>query len=93
VDTISNNLINNRIAVISIIVEDLKAVEKLNAALHQYGEYIIGRFGLPYPKRDIHILSIAIDAPQDIINALTGKIGRLPGINAKTTYSKPVLKK
>lgn len=77
-----------RIALISIIVEDPSSVEALNSLLHEYGSYIIGRMGLPYPKRNINIISVALDAPLDYINALTGKIGSLNGITAKTTYSK-----
>ncbi len=70
-----------------IIVEDSTAVEQLNALLHEYAEYIIGRMGLPYKKRNVSIVSIAIDAPQDIISALSGKIGKLQGISVKTAYS------
>ncbi|MBP3475213.1 MAG: iron-only hydrogenase system regulator [Lachnospiraceae bacterium] len=76
-----------RVATISIIVENTESVEKLNTLLHEYGQYIIGRMGLPYRKCGIHIISVAIDAPQDIINALSGKIGRLQGINSKIAYS------
>ncbi len=76
-----------RVAIIGIIVENPDAVEELNHLLHEYGKYIIGRMGIPYEKRKISIISIAIDAPQDEIAALSGKIGRLPGITAKTTYS------
>ena len=78
----------NRIAVIGIIVEEPQEVEKLNQLLHEYGSYIIGRMGIPYRERKIHVISIAMDAPQDTINALTGKIGRLEGISAKAVYSK-----
>ena len=81
-----------RIAVIGIIVENNESVEELNKLLHQYGEYIIGRMGIPYRKRSVNILSIAIDAPQDVIRALSGKIGRLPGISAKAAYSNMVSK-
>ena len=63
------------------------SIEKLNCLLHEYGGYIIGRMGIPYKIREINIISVAIDAPQDVINALTGKIGRLDGISAKTVYS------
>ena len=70
----------NRIAVIGIIVEEPQEVEKLNQLLHEYGSYIIGRMGIPYRERKIHVISIAMDAPQDTINALTGKIGRLEGM-------------
>ena len=76
-----------RVAVISIIVENNDTVEALNAILHDYGPYIIGRMGLPYHKRNINIISVAVDAPQDTIAALAGKIGNLPGVSAKTAYS------
>ncbi|MCD7725101.1 MAG: iron-only hydrogenase system regulator [Clostridiales bacterium] len=76
-----------RVATISIIVENMDSVDKLNTLLHEYGKYIIGRMGLPYQKCGIHIISVAIDAPQDAINALSGKIGKLPGINSKIAYS------
>ena len=76
-----------RVAVIGIIVQNKKSVEKLNQTLSEYGEYIIGRMGVPYHKKEVNIISIAIDAPQDIINTLSGKIGRLDGIYTKTAYS------
>ena len=76
-----------RVAVMSIILEDREAAEKLNGLLHQYGDYILGRMGLPYTKHDITIISVALDAPQDIINSLVGKIGRIEGVNVKTAYS------
>lgn len=76
-----------RVALIGIIVEKPDAVETLNLLLHEAGKYIIGRMGIPYQKRSVNIISIAIDAPQDVINTLTGKISSLPGITAKTTYS------
>ncbi len=76
-----------RVAVISIIVENRDAVERLNTVLHEYGEYIIGRMGLPYRQKGIHIVSVAIDAPQDVIAALSGKIGRIEHIQVKTAYS------
>lgn len=78
---------DTRIAVIGIIVEEPEAVEKLNSVLHDYRDYIIGRMGIPYRKRNVNVISIAVDAPQDIISALSGKIGRIPDINAKTAYS------
>ncbi len=71
----------------SIIVEKSETIEKLNSVLHDYGEYIIGRMGIPYRLRSINIISIAIDAPQDIISAMSGKIGKLDGISVKTAYS------
>ena len=77
----------NRIAVIGIIVEEPQEVEKLNQLLHEYGSYIIGRMGIPYREKGIHIVSIAVDAPQDKISAMSGKIGKLAGISVKTAYS------
>ena len=76
-----------RVAVMSIIVENGDSVEKLNQLLHESGQYIIGRMGLPYRKRGINIISVAMDAPQDAISALSGKIGNLPGVSVKTAYS------
>lgn len=76
-----------RVAIISIIVENPEKVENLNQLLHEYRSYMIGRMGIPYKQKNIHIISIAIDAPQDAISALAGKIGRIPGIATKTTYS------
>ncbi len=76
-----------RVALIGIMVENSDSVGELNQLLHEYGSYIIGRMGIPYKERGINIISVAIDAPQDKINALSGKIGRLDGISAKTVYS------
>ena len=76
-----------RVAVMSIIVEDSSSVERLNALFHEYGEFIIGRMGIPYRKRKVSIISIALDAPQDMIAALAGKIGGLRGVSVKTAYS------
>lgn len=76
-----------RVAVMSIIVEKSETVETLNAILHDYGEYIIGRMGIPYRERNINIISIAIDAPQNTISALSGKIGKLEGVSVKTAFS------
>ena len=76
-----------RVAVMSIIVEKSETVEKLNSLLHRYGEYIIGRMGIPYRQKNINIISIAINAPQNTISSLSGQIGRLPGISVKTAYS------
>lgn len=77
----------SRVAVMGIIVENWDAVEKLNSILHDYGKYIIGRMGIPYHKKNINIISIAIDAPQNEISALSGKIGNIDGISVKTAYS------
>ena len=79
-----------RVAVMSIIVENGDAVERLNAILHEYGQHIIGRTGLPYRKRNVNIIAIALDAPQNTISALSGKIGSLPGVTVKTAYSSVV---
>lgn len=76
-----------RVAVMGIIVENTDSVEQLNHLLHEYSHYIIGRMGIPYRARSINIVSIAIDAPQDVISALSGKIGSLDGISVKTAYS------
>jgi putative iron-only hydrogenase system regulator len=76
-----------RVAVMSIIVEDPDSAEQINAILHDYGMWIIGRMGIPYRKRGISIISIALDAPQDSISALSGKIGKLKGVSVKTAYS------
>ena len=76
-----------RVAVMGIIVENTDSVEQLNHLLHEYGHHIIGRMGIPYRARSINIVSIAIDAPQDVISALSGKIGSLDGISVKTAYS------
>ncbi len=81
-----------RIAVMSIIVENPESVERLNSLLHEYGEFIIGRMGIPYRKRNVSIISIALDAPQDTISALAGKAGGLKGVSAKTAYSGQIYK-
>ena len=77
-----------RVAIIGIIVEDNESVEKLNSVLHEYGRYIIGRMGIPYRERDISIISIAVDAPNDVISALSGKLGKLSGVSTRAAYSK-----
>ena len=82
----------SRVALIGIIVEKSESVEKVNAILHDYAPYILGRMGLPYREKGISIISIAIDAPQDVISTLSGKIGRLDGISAKTAYSNVITK-
>lgn len=79
---------DTRVAVISIIVEDSEAAENINALLHQYRQYIIGRMGVPYAPKKISIISIAMDGPMNAISALSGKLGAIPGVNTKTIYSK-----
>ncbi len=76
-----------RVAVMSIIVENSESTGELNSVLHAYGDYIIGRMGIPYRQKNINIISVAIDAPQDTISALSGKIGKINGISVKTAYS------
>ena len=76
-----------RVAVMSIIVEDLDSVEPINTLLHEYGPYIIGRMGIPYRERGISIISIALDAPDNTISSLAGKMGNLSGVSVKTAYS------
>ena len=76
-----------RVAVMSMIVENPDTVEPLNALLHEYRQYIIGRMGIPYRAKNISIISIAIDAPQDVISALAGKVGSLNGVSVKTAFS------
>ena len=77
-----------RVALLGIIVENPHSVEKLNALLHEYRQFIIGRMGVPYNPKGISVISVAVDAPQDTISAMSGKIGKLEGITAKTIYSK-----
>ena len=82
----------SRVAVIGIIIENPDTVERVNAILHDNAGYILGRMGIPYREKNINIISIAIDAPQDVISTLSGKIGRLPGVTAKTAYSGVITK-
>lgn len=78
----------NRIAIVGIIVEDKSQVKYINEILQEYGDYIIGRMGLPYKKRALSIISVVMDAPNSVINTISGKIGKLDGISTKTLYSK-----
>ena len=80
----------SRIALIGIIVSNYESVDKLNHLLSEYGKYIIGRMGIPYREKGIHIVSVAIDAPQDKISALAGKVGKIDGISVKTAYSNKI---
>ena len=77
-----------RIAVIAIIVENLEHTQEMNAVLHEYGSYIIGRMGIPYRERGISLVSVAIDAPNEVISALCGRLGNIEGLTAKAAYSK-----
>ena len=76
-----------RVALIGIVVENYESTGKLNSLLHQYGEYVIGRMGVPYRARKISIISVAIDAPEPVISALAGKLGMLPGVSVKIVYA------
>ena len=77
-----------RLDAISLIVEDPSSVELLNGILHEYAACILGRMGIPYREKNLNIICLALDAPLDTINAMTGKLGRLPGVNAKAVYSR-----
>lgn len=77
-----------RVAVIALLLESRESVEQMNALLSQYGDYIIGRMGIPYRAKGVHIISVALDAPQEIISALSGQLGALKGITVKTAYTK-----
>ena len=78
---------NTRVAVISIIVENDSSTAELNELLSGFSDYVIGRMGVPYKERGVRLISVAVDAPQEKISALSGRIGKLPGISAKTAYS------
>ena len=78
----------DKIAIIGIFIQDHTMSGKVNELLHEYAPYIIGRMGIPYPKRNISLISVAMDAPADAISAMTGKIGMLDGITSKAVYSK-----
>lgn len=79
---------DTRIALIGIIVEDMKSTDKLNSVLHEYSQYMVGRMGIPYREKNVSIISIVIDASNDVISSLSGKLGMIRGINVKTMYSK-----
>lgn len=79
---------NTRIAIIAIVVEESDSVATMNEVLHEYAQYIIGRMGIPYREKNISLISVAIDAPNEIINALCGKLGNISGLNVKAAYSK-----
>ena len=82
-----------RVALLGIIVEKSESTMRLNQLLHEYADYIIGRMGIPYKERSVNIISVAIDAPQDVISALSGKIGAIDGISVKAVYSNVIHKK
>ncbi len=78
----------NRIALLGIVVEDISSSEAINQLLHECGDFIVGRMGIPYRKKGISIISVVLDAPQNITSALSGKLGMLPGVNVKTIYAR-----
>ena len=77
-----------KIALVGILVEELAAAEKVNAILHGYAGYIVGRMGIPYREKGVSVISVVLDAPRDVVSALSGKLGMLPGVTAKTMTSK-----
>lgn len=83
---------DTRVAIVGILVENPESVEAVNTILHRHSAYILGRMGIPYREKNVNIISIAIDAPQDVINTLSGEIGKLKGVSAKTAYSRLVTK-
>ena len=84
---IEGERMNSRVAVISIIVENMESTAEINKLLHANADYIIGRMGIPYREKNVNLISIFIDAPETVINGLTGRIGKLGGVTAKTAYS------
>ncbi len=78
----------SRLAILAIVVEDLSVTDQMNAVLHEYKDYIIGRMGIPYKAKHVCLVSIAIDAPEETIGALGGKLGRICGLTVKTAYSR-----
>ena len=78
----------SKIAVVAIIVSDKNAVSRINELLHNFGEYVIGRLGLPYKEKNVNVISIVMDAPQEIINSLSGKLGMIDGVSSKVLTTK-----
>jgi len=83
-----NTNMESRIALLGIIVDDLTSTERLNSILHEFGKYIVGRMGIPYREKGVCIISVVVDAPNDVISSLSGKLGMVAGVNIKTVYSK-----
>ncbi|MCI5504388.1 MAG: TM1266 family iron-only hydrogenase system putative regulator [Anaerobutyricum sp.] len=79
---------DTRIAVLSIIVEDMEKTAELNQIIHEFSEYVVGRMGIPYREKGVNIISLVLDAPQNAISTLSGRIGRLKGVTSKATYAK-----
>ena len=86
--TMTETKTDNRIAALSIIVEDPEKTEELNQVIHEYASFVIGRMGIPYREKKINIISLVLDAPQNVISSLSGKIGRIRGVTAKAAYAK-----
>ncbi len=78
----------NNIAVVAIMVKEINAVEKINALLHNFSEYIVGRMGIPYRQRNVNVISVVMDAPQSVINSLSGKLGMIDGVSSKVLTAK-----
>lgn len=78
----------NRVTLVGIIVEDMESTARINGLLHEYSEYIIGRMGIPYRERHLSIISVVLDAPQNVVSALSGKLGMIPGVSSKCIYEK-----
>lgn len=78
----------NRVALIGIMIEDKKVSGEINAVLHEYADYVIGRMGVPNVRKNLSVISVVLDAPSDVINAASGKLGRIDGVTSKTIYSK-----
>lgn len=79
---------STRLAIIAIIVEEIEQTDRLNKILHDYSQYVIGRMGLPYSKKNVNVISVVVDAPNDVIGAISGKLGMIENITVKTVYSK-----
>ncbi len=79
---------NTRVALVGIMIEDAEAAPYINGVLHEYSDYIIGRMGIPYRDKNIHVISIVLDAPQTVISALSGKLGMISGVSSKCLYGK-----
>ena len=78
--------VTTRVALVGIIVEDREAASRINGLLHEYGEYVIGRMGIPYREKQMNVISVVLDAPQSIVSALSGKLGMIPGVSSKCVY-------
>ena len=79
---------DTRLSVIASIVENLESTEALNGLLHEYGQYVVGRMGVPYREKGVSVISVILDAPQNVISSLSGKLGMLSGVTSKTLYAK-----